>query len=91
MFSLHCDATSQRLIIDDSSRPGPAEVFQDGGILRIVPFMLERAAITREVEDILQNHPFKFDDVNDVLHTSKQKCAEAASIYLKVSFPVPFF
>jgi hypothetical protein len=66
--------------------PGPAEVLRDCGVLNIVPYMLERAAKTPEVENILRNHSFKFDDVNDVLHDSKQKCAEAASAYLEVSF-----
>ena len=80
----------QELSTVDISSPGPAEVFLDCDVLSIVPFMLERAAKRREVEDILQNYPFKFDDVNDVLHTSKQKCAEAASVYLKVSYLVSF-
>jgi hypothetical protein len=71
----------------DVSSPGPTEVFSDCGVLNIVPYMLERAAKTRKVENILRNHPFKSDDVNDVLpHDSKQKCAEAASAYLEVSF-----
>jgi len=68
------------------SSPGPVEVCQDCGVLTIVPYMLERAAKTLEVENLLRNHPFKFDDVNDVLHDSKRKCAEAASAYLEVSF-----
>ena len=68
------------------SSPGPAEIFQDCGVLTILPYMLERAAKTPEVENILRNYPFKFGDVNDVLHDSKQKCAEAASVYLEVSF-----
>ena len=72
------------------SSPGPAEVFQDCGVLNIVPYMLERAAKTREVENILRNHPFKFDDVNDILYGSKQKCAEVALVYLEVKFPVSF-
>ena len=67
------------------SSPGPAEILRDCGALSIVPFMLERAAKTREIETILRNHPFKFDDVNDVLHTWKQNCAEASSVYLEVS------
>jgi len=66
--------------------PGPVEVCQDCNVLTIIPYMLERAAKTPEVENILLNHSFKFDDVNDVLHDSKQKCAEAASAYLEVSF-----
>jgi len=68
------------------SSSGPAEIVLDCGVLTIVPYMLERAAKTPEVEDILRNHPFKSNDVNDVLHDSKQKCAEAASAYLEVSF-----
>ena len=68
------------------SSPGPVEVFQDCGVLTIVPYMLERAAKTPKVENILRNNPFKSDDVNDILHDSKQKCAEAALAYLEVSF-----
>ena len=68
------------------SSPGPAEIFKDCNVLTIVPYMLERAAKTPEVENLLRNHPFKFDDVNDVLYDLKQTCAEAASAYLEVSF-----
>ncbi|KIM43687.1 hypothetical protein M413DRAFT_443595 [Hebeloma cylindrosporum] len=67
----------------DMSSPGPGEIFQDCGVLTIVPYMLERAAKTRELEAILLNHPFKSDDVDDVLHSWKQKCAEAAEAYLE--------
>ena len=76
----------QALSTVDMSSPGPAETFQDCGVLTTIPYMLERAAKTPEVENILRNHPFKYDDVNDVLHDSKRKCAEAASVYLEVSF-----
>jgi hypothetical protein len=76
----------QELSTVDMLSPGPAEVLRHCGVLTIVPYMLERAAKTSKVENILRNHPFKFGDVNDVLHDSKQKCAEAASAYLEVSF-----
>jgi hypothetical protein len=80
------DGILQELSTVDVSSPGPTEVYWDCGVLNIIPYMLERAAKTRQVENILRNHPFKSDDVNDVLHDSKQKCAEAASAYLEVSF-----
>jgi hypothetical protein len=80
------DDILQELSTVDMSSPGPAEIFQDCRVLTIVPYMLERAAKTPEVENILRNHPFTFGDVNDVLHDLKQKCAEAASAYLEVSF-----
>ena len=76
----------QELSTVDMSTPGPAEVLRDCGVLTIVPYMLERAAKTNKVENILRSHLFKFDDVNDVLHDLKRKCAEAASAYLEVKF-----
>lgn len=75
----------QKFSIVDTSCPGPTDLFLDCGALTIIPYMLERAAKTSKVENVLRNHPFKFDDVNDVLHDWKQKCAEAASAYLEVS------
>jgi len=80
------DDILQELSTVDMSSPGPVEIGQDCNVLTIVPYMLERAAKTPEVENILRNHPFKYDDVNDVLHGLKQKCAEAASAYHEVSF-----